>query len=341
MERKGTSEVLEAFGGNEVEYLTLNEYFELGLRIKDLIEVIIREYSQFSERFQFNSENVRIRKNDLELEILGEQRPLHRHMESEEYRCYLMYELSLLLVQQIRRRRDRVDRLWKGCTVLDCRTPGVIVAGVMCRHVTINGTHYFLKKTNRDETFRFAANAEDLFHIELQHQNILPSYGTIEHNASFYAILPVVKSCLYDYIKGHSLSEGEKRRLLRGIVKGIGMMKAKEVSHLNISPYSIYIGEDNEVLIGDFRYARAAGIQSERAVYRNSLHGSTDARLFPHSDFAAPDTIPETYSDYFSLGKVVEFIYDGKPPVGLRNLLISLELGSPLDFKVILSKLAD
>ena len=142
------------------------------------------------------------------------------------------------------------------------------------------------------------------------------NYRVLRENGSSYIVMEYLAGeCLGDIIRSGRLSAlpaDEIFALIRKIRESLREIHRRGILHLNLSPDAVYLTEEGNLKLVDFGLAKA--------VFYRSLAGETGVY---EESFASPEILEEgtgtRESDYYSLGKILIALAEGRMDQGLER----------------------
>jgi WD40 repeat protein len=173
------------------------------------------------------------------------------------------------------------------------------------------------------------------FHVEteavarLDHPNILPIYGTGEHDGQLYFTTRLVTGGHFgDYLRGSGFSLRSAVVLLEQICRAVAHAHAHGVLHRDLKPSNILLGANSEPFLSDFGLARLLDAETE-------LTRSTDTIGSPN--YMAPEQVlgsqATVAADVYSLGAILYQILTRVPPFHAPTVLATMRLVTDSDPK--------
>jgi serine/threonine protein kinase len=174
----------------------------------------------------------------------------------------------------LRQHVDPERRLVGNYEIVDELPPGEGYEAFVAQHVNISGRRARLKKYHvpqvqsqqqlRQSVRQFKQDMEALAQVEI-HPNIVRAYDFFKDpdvDDTYYLALELVagKSLRQLLDEGKRWSLAESARLLAPVADALDYVHGQGIVHRNLTPESIYVGEDGQVRLGDFDFARVPAI---------------------------------------------------------------------------------
>lgn len=213
----------------------------------------------------------------------------------------------------IRQKVDPERRLVGSYEIVGELTPGDCYDAFEAQHVTVSSRRVRLKKYHipllhsekqLDEAVRqFKQDMEALAYVD-SHPNIVRAYDFFKNpdvDDTYYLALEWVEGkTLREVIDEKLLTLAESAQYLVPVADALAYCHKQGIIHRNLTPYSIYIANDNRVKLGDFDFARVPAI--------GQTITKTGQELV-HTKYTAPEQLTDPRkvdgrADLYALGAV-------------------------------------
>lgn len=205
-------------------------------------------------------------------------------------------------------------------------------------HVTQYARKYFSPSAENDNTYvREIADLRERFLIEIKTQYILNSedYDLIAPIVLFnlqgdkpYFVMELAQCNLRKLII-EGMSENEKIIAITQILKGVKLIHQNNYIHRDLKPENILKYGNDKYKISDF------GLVKDLDTVRAEIKTRFRPNGIGSDGYRAPEItdsgIFSRRSDIFALGKIINDIYDGTAPSGIRTLITKCTTYFPED----------
>lgn len=170
-----------------------------------------------------------------------------------------------------------------------------------------------LTDPSMEETFQasrtqFMAEAQRMVRFG-KAKDILNVYDTLEENNTAYIVMEYVRAGrLSDLMEQGPIDPGRAVNITISILHAVRKLHAEGMLHLNLTPRSVFVMEDNSIKLFDFGSAYA--MEQERARGVDNLHapGYAAPELYQGGDLGL-------YTDVYSVGALLYRMITGREPV--------------------------
>lgn len=173
----------------------------------------------------------------------------------------------------IRQKVDPERRLVGSYEIVGELTPGDSYDAFEAQHVTISNRRVRLKKYHipvihsekqlEEAVRQFKQDMEALAYVD-SHPNVVRAYDFYKDpdvDDTYYLALELVEGkTLREVIDEKELTLAESARYLVSVADALAYCHKQGIIHRNLTPYSVYITDDNQVKLGDFDFARVPAI---------------------------------------------------------------------------------